>query len=57
MSFTALFGIIHESHGIISTNFYLYLQYFQQKNFNFNKISGSQIDPNCLLKKTIIRLI
>ena len=24
----ALFGIIHEFHYIISTNFYLYLQYF-----------------------------
>ena len=33
------------SHYIISANFFLYLQYFQQIVFNFNKISGSQIDP------------
>ena len=30
MSFTALFGIIRELHCIISTNFYIYLQYFYQ---------------------------
>ena len=41
----ALFGTIHKSHYTISVNFYLYLQYFQQKIFNFNKISESQIDP------------
>ena len=29
MDFTALFCTIHEPHYIISTNFYLYLQYFQ----------------------------
>ena len=29
MSFITLFGTIHRSHCIISTNFYLYLQYFQ----------------------------
>ena len=29
----------------VLTNFYLYLQYFQQKVFNFGKINGSQIDP------------
>ena len=28
-SVLALFGIIHGYHYIISTNFYLYLQYFQ----------------------------
>ena len=27
---TAFFGTIHELHCTISTNFYLYLQYFQQ---------------------------
>ena len=32
----ALFGVIHGSHCTISANFYLYLLYFQQKNFNFN---------------------
>ena len=42
---TALFDAIHESHFTILTNFYLYLPYFQQKNFNFNKISGFQTDP------------
>ena len=42
---TALFGIIHRSYSIISVNFYIYLQYFQQKIFSFNKISGSQTDP------------
>ena len=43
----ALFSIIHESHYIILANFSLYLQYFQQKIFSFNKISRFQIDPNC----------
>ena len=33
-------GIIYESHYTISANFYLNLQYFQQKVFNFSKISG-----------------
>ena len=42
----ALFNTIHGSHYTISTNIYLYLQYFQQKVFNFNKISGFQIDPD-----------
>ena len=45
MGFTALFSTIHRSHYTISANFYLYLQYFQQKIFNFSKISGSQTDP------------
>ena len=35
----ALFGIIYGSHYFISANFYLYLQYFQQKIFCFSKIS------------------
>ena len=30
MGLTALFGIIHGSYCTISTNFYLYLQYYQQ---------------------------
>ena len=42
-----LFGTIHGSHYTILANFYLYLQYFQQKVFNFSKISGSQTDPKC----------
>ena len=44
MGLTALFGTIHESHDTISINFYLNLQYFQQKVFSFSKISRSQID-------------
>ena len=44
MCHTAFFGIIYGSHSTISTNFYLYRQYFQQKIFNFSKISGSQTD-------------
>ena len=42
MSPTALFSIIHGPYCTISTNFYLYLQYFQQKIFSFSKMSGSQ---------------
>ena len=45
MSFTALFDTIYRPHCIISTKFYLYLQYFQNKFFSFNKISGIQTDP------------
>ena len=41
---TTIFGIIHGSHCTISANFYLYLQYFQQKVFNFSKINESQTD-------------
>ena len=48
MSLTALFGTIHGSHCTILANFYLYLQYFQQKVFSFSKINGSQIDPKCV---------
>ena len=39
-----LFGTIYGFQCTISANFYLYLQYFQQKIFSFNKISGSQMD-------------
>ena len=42
MSLAVLFDIIHEVHYTISANFYLYLQYFQQKVFNFNKINKFQ---------------
>ena len=41
---TALFGTIHRFYCTILANFYFYLQYFQQKVFIFNKISGSQTD-------------
>ena len=40
-----IFFTIYGSHYTISTNFYLYLQYFQQKVFSFSKISGFQTDP------------
>ena len=36
---TTIFDTIHKSYCIILANFYLYLQYFQSKVFNFNKIS------------------
>ena len=39
MGLIAPFDTIHESYCIISVNFYLYLQYFQQKKFNFRKIN------------------
>ena len=45
MGLIALFDTIHRFHCIISINFYLYLQYFQQKIFSFSKIRGSQTDP------------
>ena len=35
MGSIALFGTIHEFHCTILANFYLYLQYFQQKSFQF----------------------
>ena len=46
LHFLVLF--IHESHCTILANFYLYLQYFQQKVFSFSKISGSQTNPKYL---------
>ena len=47
MDSTILFGTIHESRYTILANFYFYLQYFQQKVFNFKKISISQLDTEC----------
>ena len=52
MSSTTLFGTIHGSHCIISANFYLYLQYFQKKVFNFSKISRSRTDPRWIISLT-----
>ena len=49
MSLTAFFGTILEFHCSISVNFYLYLQYFQQKVFNFSKKSGSQTNSKSVL--------
>ena len=34
----AFFDTIYGFHGTISANFYLYLQYFQQKIFSFSKM-------------------
>ena len=47
MGSITLFSIIYASHTIW-TNFYLYLQYFQQKKFSFSKISRSQTNPKCV---------
>ena len=44
---TALFGTIYGFYYTISTDFYLYLLYFQQKVFNFSKISRFQMNPQC----------
>ena len=41
-------GYGHPSYYTILINFYFYLQYFQQKNFNFSKISKFQTDPKYL---------
>ena len=42
MDSIAFFYTIYESYYTILANFYLYLQYFQQKIFNFYKINRSQ---------------
>ena len=56
MGLTALFGTIHGSHYTISANFYLYLQYFQQKVFNFSKISD-QTYPKRVTDRNSIRVV
>ena len=53
MSFTAFFDTIHGFHCTISANFYIYLQYFQQKVFSFSKISKSQIDSKIVFDKIL----
>ena len=53
MSFTAFFGTIHGFHCTISANFYIYLQYFQQKVFSFSKINRSQTDPKIVFDKIL----
>ena len=50
---TIFFDTIYGSHYTISANFYIYLKYFQQKVFNFNKINGSQTN----LRYTFLYLI
>ena len=42
MDLIVFFDTIHGSYCTILANFYLYLQYFQQKIFNFYKINRSQ---------------
>ena len=42
-----LFNSTYGSYCTISANSYLYLPYFQQKNFSFNKISRSQRNTKC----------
>ena len=37
MNLTVLFDTIYEIHYTISANFYLYLQYFQQKSLQFQQ--------------------
>ena len=51
MGTTALFDVIYRCHCTILVNFYLYLQYFQQKVFNFSKISKFQSEPKCVFGK------
>ena len=41
MDLTTFFDTIHGFYCTISTNFYFYLQYFQQQVFNFSKINGT----------------
>ena len=45
MDSVAIFGTIYESHHTISVNFYFYLQYFQQKIFQFQQ---NKLIPNKL---------
>ena len=53
MNLIARFGtIIYRSHCTILTNIYLYLQYFQQKILNFNKIIEFQTNPKSLTNET-----
>ena len=47
------FGTIYGSYCTISVNFYLYLQYFQQKVFSFSKINGSQTYPQCVFGSSL----
>ena len=57
MGSTAFFGIMYGSHCTISANFYLYLQYFQQKVFSFSKINESQTDPKSFYLELILHLL
>ena len=52
-----LFNTVYGSHCTIFANFYLNLQYFQQKNFNFDKVSGSQMDPKCDFRLYLMNIV
>ena len=54
MSPIALVDTIYGSHYTISANFYLYLQYFQQKVFSLSKISEFQTDPKSIWQETFL---
>ena len=47
-------GTIYEFYCTMLVNFYFYPQYFQQKVFNFNKISGFQMNPVCINRLAIM---
>ena len=47
-----LFGTIYESYCTIFANFYIHLQYFQQKIFNFSKI-----DPKCDFRLYLMNVV
>ena len=51
MSLIAFFDTIYESHCIMSINFYLYLQYFQQKVFSENAKGFTWLSEKGNLKK------
>ena len=48
-----IFATIHGFYCTISANFYIYLQYFQQKVFSFSKINRSQTDPKIVFDKIL----
>ena len=52
---TVLFSIIHNPHYTISVNFYLYIQYFQQKKFQFQQ--NKQISNEPLVMHDMLRKI
>ena len=46
MGFIVFFDTIFEFYCIISTNFYLYLQYFQPKKKKKNQFQLNKLFPN-----------
>ena len=51
MSLTVFFGTIHKSDCTIFVNFYLYLQYFLSKNFQFQQKKRISNKLMCKKKK------